>query len=144
MLDNLFDMRFDFLVQVLRVLVGLVAQVLDDRHDFGEHFRPSFLYVAHEILDLFGVGPADYHFVALIHKHVNVICEPRMFQESVIYFDETVELILRLLILPQILGDIFIGLNIFIFEPIKPFLCLFDVDLFHVDWRKTGYNIDEF
>jgi len=54
-----------------------------------------------------------------------------MIEKSVIDFDKAVILIFGFLVLSKELSNVFISLEILIFEFFKPFFSLFDTDLFH-------------
>lgn len=61
-----------------------------------------------------------------------------MVKKSVIDFDEAIVLIFGLFVLPEEFGDVFVGLEVFSFEFLEPFLGLFDADLLH---RERGFKL---
>lgn len=131
MLNNFFNVYFQFWVHFFWVKINLVRHLLNDTDDFTEHVRSGLFYECHQIFDFFLFRLIDNHFISFIHEKVEFVSKFIVIEQSVIDFDEAVIFILCFLILSKKLSNVFISLKVLIFEFFKPFLSLFDTDLFH-------------
>jgi hypothetical protein len=83
-------------------------------------------------LDLLFLRLVDDHLVTLLHVSVELLSKFEVVQQSVVYLDKAIVLVLCFLILPQKLCNVLVSLDVFGFELLKPFLSLFDTDRFHL------------
>lgn len=131
MLDNILDMDFKFWIHFFCTNVSFAWHFLNNTDDFAKHVRSGFFHKSHQIFDFFLLWFVDHHFVSFIHIKVEFISKLAMIEKSVIDFDKAVILIFGFLVLSKELSNVFISLEILIFEFFKPFFSLFDTDLFH-------------
>ena len=131
MLDDLLDMNFEFCVHLLWAHAGFARHFLNDVNDFSEYLRAAFLHESHEVFDFLFFWLVDDHSVSFFHEEVELFGELAVIEKSVIYLNEAIILIFGLFILPKKLSNVLVGLEVFGFEFLKPFFCLFDADLFH-------------
>lgn len=115
-LDDVPEPRLEALADLQRILALELAEVLDEPDDLIENLSPVLLDIPHKLLYLFILGTVDYKLVAVFHVGIEFLGELGMREESVADLDIAVILVLGLLIFPEELGDVLVGLQVLIFE----------------------------
>jgi hypothetical protein len=133
MLDNLFDVYFEFSVHLFWTHACLSRHFLNNANYLCKDFWPTFLHECHQIFDLLLFRLIDDHFISLFHEKVKLLSQLAMIQKSVIDLNEAIILIFGLFILSKEFSNVFVSLQIFNFKLFKPFFGLLDADLLHME-----------
>lgn len=131
MLDDLLDVHLELGVHLFGVHACLVGHFLDDVDGLGEYFWLVLLHEAHEVLNLLLLGFVDDHFVPVLHEGVELLGQLVMVEEGVVHLYEAIILILGLLVLPQVLGNVLVPLQVLVLQLVQPLLSLLNTYLFH-------------
>lgn len=140
MLCDFLDLDFEFGVHFFRghhthgvrsIGPVLARHVCDDADEFAKDLRAGFLDEGHQFFDFLFFRPVDHHFVAFLHKKVQLFSQLAVVQQRVIDLNEAIVLILSFLVLSEELSDVFVALEVFGLEFFKPFFGLFHTDRLH-------------
>lgn len=113
--DDVPESGLEALADLQRIFTFELAEVLDESDDLIENLRPVLLDIAHELLDFFIFRAVDNELVAVLHVGVEFLGEVGMREKGVADLDIAVVFILGLLIFPEELGDVLVGLEVLIF-----------------------------
>lgn len=115
-LDDVPESRLEALADLQRIFALELAEVLDEPDDLIENLSPVLLHIPHKLLYFFVLGTVDHKLVAILHIGIELLGEVGMREEGMADLDIAVILVLSLLIFPEELGDVLVGLQVLIFK----------------------------
>lgn len=131
-LDDVPQAGFQTLADLERIFSFELAEILDEPDDLIENLCSVLLHIAHELFDFLVLRAIDNKLVSVLHIGVEFFCEVGMREKCVADLDIAVVFIFGLLIFPEKLGDILVGLQILVFELFQPSLRLLHIELFEI------------
>lgn len=128
--DDISESWFEALADLDGIFSLAATEILDESYDLIEDLSAVALDISHKLLDLFIIRSVDDKLVAFLHVGVEFLGEFGVSEEGVADLNVAVILVLCLFILPQELGDVFVGLDVLVFESLEPPFSLLHIELF--------------